>query len=436
MKLDDNRFLKEFYNAVLPRPLEPDDPCYVSLYDEALTDADPVQRLALAVEWATESVRLFSGYRGTGKSTELRRLKRRLEESGHLVFLCDMEDYLNLSTPVDVTDFLMAVAGSFDDAIRAQREGALGTSESYWEGLERFLTALRIEGVSVSAGVFKASLKSDPTFKQRLQERMAGHVGALVKDLREFCASRVATLRAHANAPDMKVVLLVDSMEHIRGTFINAVDVQNSVEELFAGHAEKLRIPDMHVVYTVPPYLKVRSPNISQLYDGGRLEILPSFKLQDQDGTPIELAYRTFEQVVHRRGDWQRLLGQDRSLLHRLIRSSGGHLRELLGLLAAVALGVRTTLPVPERAVTAAINRRKAEFLPIANDDARWLADIGKTHRAELHSLQGLPSLARFFDTHLVLCYRNGEEWYDVHPLIAEHVQEQVAALEPPSDYA
>ena len=176
MNLDDNRFLKAFYNAVSPRPLEPDDPCYVSLYDEALTDADPVQQLALAVEWATESVRLFSGYRGTGKSTELRRLKRRLEESGHLVFLCDMEDYLNLSTPVDVSDFLMAVAGSLDDAIRA--------------------------------------------------------------------------------------------------------------------------------------------------------------------------------------------------------------------------------------------------------------------HGAELHSLKELPSLARFFDTHLVLCYRNGDEWYDVHPLIAEHVQEQVAALDPPSDYA
>ena len=88
-----------------------------------------MQQLALAVEWATESVRLFSGYRGTGKSTELRRLKRRLEESGHLVFLCDMEDYINLSTPVDVTDFLMAVAGSFDEAIRAKCEGALGSSE-------------------------------------------------------------------------------------------------------------------------------------------------------------------------------------------------------------------------------------------------------------------------------------------------------------------
>ena len=100
MKPEDNQFLKEFFNAVSDRPLEADDERYVPLYGEDLADADPVQQLAQAVEWATESVRLFSGYRGAGKSTELRRLKGQLEESGHLVFLCDMEDYLNLSTPV------------------------------------------------------------------------------------------------------------------------------------------------------------------------------------------------------------------------------------------------------------------------------------------------------------------------------------------------
>ena len=427
MNPEDNQFLKEFYNAVSIRPLEADDERYVSLYDEVLADADPVQQLAQAVEWATESVRLFSGYRGTGKSTELRRLKRQLEDSGHLVFLRDMEDYLNLSTPVNVSDFLIAVAGSFDDAIRDEYESALDLSESYWQRVTGLLSSWKVENASVSAAGFKASLKSDPTFKDRLQKAMAGHLGALVADVRQFCAGRVAALRTHANAPDKKVVLLLDSMEHIRGTFTNAVDVQSSVENLFAGHAEKLRIPDMHVVYTVPPYLKVRFPNIGQLYNEGGLEILPSFKLHEQDGTPIEQSYGTFEQVVRKRGDWKRLLGQDRAVLHRVIRNSGGHLRDLLGLLARVALLARA-LPVPERAVAAAISRRKAEFLPIPNDDARWLATICQTHEAELQKLQELPSLARFFDTHLVLCYRNGDEWYDVHPLIKEHVLTQAGA--------
>lgn len=433
MKPEDNQFLKAFFNAVSDRPLEPDDERYVPLYGEDLADADPVQQLAQAVEWATESVRLFSGYRGAGKSTELRRLKGQLEESGHLVFLCDMEDYLNLSTPVDVSDFLMAVAGSFDDAIRKEHEDALGSLKRYWDALEGFLTGLKIEGVSVSAAGFKASLKSDPTFKERLQKTMAGHLGALVADVREFCVSRVAALRAHTDEPDRKVVLLLDSMEHIRGTFANAAAVQISVEVLFAGHAEKLRIPDMHVIYTVPPYLKVRYPSIGELYDEDGLEILPSFKLHERDGTPIEPAYRAFEQVVGKRGDWQRLLGEDHKVLRRLIRNSGGHLRDLFRMLAAVTLRARK-LPVPESVVEAAINRRRAELLPIPNDDARWLAAVCQTHEAELQSLQELPSLTRFFDTHLVLCYRNGGEWYDVHPLIAEHVQAQAAALDPPTD--
>ena len=426
MKPEENQFLKEFFNAVADRPLEPDDPRYVSLYDEALTDDDPVQQLARAVEWSTESVRLFSGYRGAGKSTELRRLKQQLEDAGHLVFLCDMEGYLNLSTAVDVSDFLMAVAGSFDDAIRDRYEGALGSSESYWEGLEGFLASLRVEGVSVAAAGFKASLKSDPAFKSRLQARMAGHLGALVADVRRFCADRIAALHTHVGAPESKIVLLLDSVEHIRGTFANADAVQSSVETLFAGHAEKLRIPEMHIVYTVPPYLKVRYPNISQLYDEGALEVLPSFKLHEQDGTPVESAYRAFEQVVGNRGDWQRLLGEDSSVLHGLIRNSGGHLRDLLRMLADVALRART-LPAGANAVAAAINQLKAEFLPIPNDDARWLAKISETHQAELQNLQELPSLARFFDTNLVLCYRNGDEWYDVHPLIDEQVRKQAA---------
>ena len=426
MKPEDNQFLKAFFNAVSDRPLEPDDERYVPLYDEALTDADPVQQLARAVEWSTESVRLLSGCRGAGKSTELRRLKRQLEESGHLVFLCDMKDYLNLSTPVDASDFLMAVAGGFDDALRGKYQGALGSSKSYWEALEELLTSLKVEGVSVSAAAFKASLKSDPTFKERLQKSMAGHLGALVADVREFCVSRVAALRAHLRRPDGQVVLILDSMEHIRGIFANAEAVQKSVEMLFAGHAEKLRIPDLHIICTVSPSLKVRYPNIGELYDG--LEVLPSFKLHEQDGTPIELAYRAFEQVVGKRGDWRRLLGADRSVLQHLIRDSGGHLRDLLRFLVAVALRART-LPAPQRTVAAAVGQRKAEFLPIPNDDARWLATIAQTHQAEPQHLPEIQSLARFFDTHLVICHRNGREWYDVHPLIKKQVQQQATMV-------
>jgi hypothetical protein len=52
------------------------------------------------------------------------------------------------------------------------------------------------------------------------------------------------------------------------------------------------------------------------------------------------------------------------------------------------------------------------------------------THSAALEERGDLPTLAHFFDTGIVLYYRNGPEWYDVHPFVRDLVLEQAA---PPS---
>ena len=222
---------------------------------------------------------------------------------------------------------------------------------------------------------------------------------------------------------EIEVVLLVDSIEHFRGTYINAQEVQSSVEDLFVSHSERQHLPHLHVVYTVPPYLKIRYGNLGALYEPGGVRMLPALKLRNRNGELSQEGYDAMERVVDARGDWQKLLGQ-RSALDRLIQNSGGHLRDLLRLLAEV-LRRANELPVPGSTVDAAINQVRTEFLPIANDDARWLAEIARSHQTALPHTGKLPDLARFFDTHLALCYRNGDEWYDVHPLIAEHVIEQ-----------
>ena len=434
MTPDDRIFLKRFFQNLLDQSLDPSDERYVPLYeDPALADEDPVALLAYAIEWTSESVQLLSGYRGTGKSTELKRLKARLEESGYLVFLCDVEDYLNLSTRIDVSDFLMVVAGMFgeaaDEFLKAKGCNADG---SFWEWIHDFLKQTKVEAVELSAALgtngasvgIKANLKSSPEFKKRLQEHMAGHLGALVSAVREFIEDRVKLLRQHY--PEKEIVLLLDSIEHIRGTLANAEDVHGSVEKLFSAHSEKLHLPGIHVIYTVPPYLKIRYPNVDALYEPGGLIVLRAFKLfeQDENRTPIPANFDAMERVVGQRGDWRRLLGNDRSLLDRLIRNSGGHLRDLLRLLSQVLLRAKE-LPVPERIVDAAISQVRSTFLPIPNVDALWLAEIADSYQVDLEELAALPSLSRFFDTHLVLCYRNGKEWYDVHPLVREDVRAQ-----------
>ena len=433
MNSEEKDFLRTFFQQVVDAPLDPaSDRRYVPLYGdgaEAIGE-DPVELLARAIEWSPgESVRLLSGFRGTGKSTELRRLRSRLRGAGYHVALIDMRSYVNLSTPVDVSDFLIALAGATGEAL-ADKEilGSNATREGYWTRAVSFITKTKIDFSDVSPGFIKANLKSDPTFLQQLQVRMAGHLGALVAHVRAFFEDCVKDLKKQ-HGDEAELVLLVDSVDHIRGTLANALDVQASIETLFASHADKLRLPNVHVVYTVPPYLKVRYPKLGTLYGAGAVQIFPAIKIRyEETGGEHDGGIQALRRVVAGRGDVVRLFGEG-DLLRRVVLASGGHLRDLLRLVSEVLLRARA-VPVDEATVEDAINQIRAEVLPIADDNAAWLARIATTHQASLVDDEHLPDLARFLDTAVVLCYRDGPEWYDVHPLIKEIVIKQARDLE------
>lgn len=423
--MQDFQFRKAFFQAIEDKPLEPSDPKYEKLYGASSPLGDPVELLAEAIRFSDgQSIQLLSGFRGTGKTTELKRLESVLVREGCQVVYLNMDHYVNLSTPVDISDFLMAVAGAFGDALRAPEHlGEDPRREGYWDRLVSFLTKTKITLPEFSATGIKANLKSDPTFREDLQKRMEGHLGALVGDVRKFFEDCVAALKVR-HGEETQVVLLIDSLEHIRGGYSNARAVQESVEVLFTGHAEKLKLPGLHTVYTVPPYLKARSMNLGMLYGIGAVQIFPAIKIRTSQGIVHEAGVDALKKLVARRGDHQRLFGQNDRLLERLILMSGGNIRDLLRLLGEVIRRAKI-LPVSEAIVEEAINQMRMEFLPIADDDAMWLSHIASTHQAALGSIDKLPELARFFDTHVVLCYRDGPEWYDVHPLIRDHVLTQ-----------
>jgi hypothetical protein len=325
----------------------------------------------------------------------------------------------------------MALAGAFGEAL--QDDALLGddpSREGYWERLVHFLQRTEIELDEISAepgGIgLKATLKSDPGFKQQLQQHMAGHLGALVRDVHGYLDDCVRALKDR-HGRDREVVLLIDSVEHIRGTSTNAREVHASVENLFAGHPDKLHLPHLHAVYTVPPYLKVRYPGLGSLYGPGGLHLLPAVKVRSVNGDSFQPGLDALERIVEHRGEWKRLLGE-RAVLDHLSTESGGHLRDLLRIIAEI-IRRAGQLPVRKETVEAALSQIRNELLPVADADAVWLHRVARTKRASLDDSDRLPDLARFLDTHLMLCYHNGQEWYDVHPLIAEDVAEQAEAV-------
>jgi len=417
--------LKQFYNALKDEPLSPENPYYVPYLDEN-REEDLISLLATEILFSEAAgVNLLSGQRGTGKSTQLRRLRKMLEEQGCVVFLSDMREYMHMTSPVEITDFFVSIMGALAEQVEERyRSGVL--DEGYWERLTRFLrTEVRLDELTLGAGgaEIKASLKNDVSFRKRLQEGMRGHVARLIQQSHDFAAQVVTLVREREDDPDKKVVFLIDSVEQIRGVGADAESVYKSLENLFSGHADSLKLPLLHVVYTIPPWLPAITPGLGSVL--GTVHTLPSIHIyQTRSREPDPAGLEILRGIVAARcSRWGQIftLGQ----LDRIALNTGGDLREFFYLIKQCltrAGASRASWPIPDSVIEGGENNIRRGMLPIATQDALWLRRIADTHNPQLETVQELPALARFFDTKLVLNYRNGHDWYDVHPLIRDEL--------------
>lgn len=425
--------LRQLYGALADRVLEPGDPVYVSQLN-AQGANDAVEELATETEWQEGGgTCLFTGQRGTGKSTELKRLKKRLEDAGAIVFYADLAEYMLMSKEVEISDFLISICGAMSEKVSERFNGESPGQRSYWDRFASFMQnevkvtefKTRLPGVDI-----KAALRSDPDFKRRVQEASRGHVARIVMDAHGFLAEAVDFVRLKLGDHSRRVVLLVDSVERIRGVGSDAMAVYESVRNLFFGHADQLRIPVLHVVYTIPPYLSVLASGTGLLMGGAVPRRLVSTHIfQARSRAPDQAGLALMRTVVEKRFPGWRAVFQQ-AALDQLALSSGGDLREFFRLIRLCLPSVRDDqqLPLDTQAVQQAENAARSEMLPIPADHLDWLKRISATHETCLQRDADLPTLAHFLDNRLVLNYRNGSDWYDVHPLLREVVDKHAAA--------
>ena len=418
--------LKTLYNALMDRVLEPGDPVYVAQVNHSGV-ADAIEEIATEIDWQDGGgVCLFTGQRGTGKSTELKRLKLRLEDLGAVVFYVDLSEFMLLTKEVEISDFLVSVAGAMSEQLQARYGGSPGDN-SYWNRLTAFLQT-KVEfkelGLKLPGFDIKAALKSDPDFKARVQQAARGHVAQLVKDAHGFLGESVNYVRQQEGDANRKVVLLIDSVERIRGVGSDAMAVYESVRNLFFGHAEHLKVPLLHIVYTIPPYLSVLASGAGTLMGGAVARRLVSTHIfKDRSRDADEEGLKVLRLVIATRyPTWATLF--DPAAIDKLAMSSGGDLREFFRLIRLCLPAVRddAQLPLTVDAVKPAENAARNEMLPIPADHLTWLKRITLSHDTCLDKDADLPTLAHFLDNRLVLNYRNGSDWYDVHPLLREVV--------------
>lgn len=420
-----NQELGKFFNALKDRTLEPDDAAYVPhVHDEQ--SGDPIADLARQILWSEGGgTYLFTGQRGTGKSTELRRLRRDLQAQNCEVFLLDMAEYLHETEPVEIGDFLISLMGALSDAVAQKFDQAiLPAQESYWERIEKFLqTGVSIKEVDLKG--IKLSLKDDRTFKQAIQAMARGKVGKLVADAGVFATDLMQKVKLVVG--DKRIVVIADSVERLRG--VNAESskqVFDSAIALFSGNPDHLKFSGIHMVYSVPPYLSALTANLSALYNSQLVSLASAHVYASPSAGPArqpnDLGLAAMEKMVAQRYPaWQEVLSKVQ--LRRLALASGGDFRDFFRLLGAVLVKAgnpANALPVGDVAVDAAENAMRREMLPIPDNHKDWLKRIAKSHDSELADIADLATFAGFLDGRVVLNYRNGKDWYDVHPLLWE----------------
>lgn len=434
--------LEKFYKTLTGKGAlaldPPDDPYYVHIL-QAKPDKDPILKLRQRIQFSeSESVNLLTGFRGNGKSTELRRLKKLLEENGCYVVLVNMLDYMLMTKPLEISDFILSIMSAL--AVEMEKSGYKGTTETYLKRLDNLLKSevelspltfdLKAPGAAAKLGF---NLKSEPTFKKKLQEAMRGHVTTLIEDSRKYVVDLVTEIRKKENNPDKKVVLLVDSMEQLRGDGEEAETMHKSIVNVFSRQASNLEFRMLHVVYTIPPYLLPLAPNLARNLGGNPVNAWPNIHVRKKNNSGLdEEGLNIMEEIIKKRfSSWSDFFSREQ--LGKLALASGGDLRDFFRLVRECLVISSISLKeneenrslITDETLIQSIRQLQNELLPIPTDDRPWLSKVHETKSTELQNISELPRLARFLDSNLIMNYLNDEPWYDVHPLIIDDIKKK-----------
>lgn len=423
--------LRKFRAALVEvdQVIAPDDPRYVpGLHGSE--DEDVIN--ALLEEILTRPAQdshlfYFSGQRGTGKSTELRRLEQLLQGENAQVIRFDSLDFITETEKVTVESVLLLVtAGLAAWADENYRQDFL--TATAWTRFSGWLQS-DVELTEFTAQGLKIKLKEQQV---TVAEKIRNLSTPLewTKKVQDFAGEIVEFVRTRARRE--RVVVIVDSLERLRGVSGTDQDAMfQHVITTFAGDFDRLRIPSASVVYSVPPYLALMA-DVRNFITCFALASVRVYSKPISNGNPTanrrqprpEGLEKMRSLIARRYAGWATVV--DASALDTLAKASGGDLRHFMQRLVSGVVGKaqfaldRLPLSAQDPLIHQVIdeNRGETERLTVRSE---WplLADIACTHNAiALDRGESLRTLARLFDTRVILNYRNGAEWFDIHPLL------------------
>lgn len=357
---------------------------------------------------------LLTGHRGCGKSTELLRLKKELEEQKFFVVYLDVEDMLDL-VDLNYLDVLLSIAKETEKDLREQ---GLLLNEQLLENLSDWFADRIVEeenkdeanaGVKTEgeAGVtiplfaklmakFTAEIKASSSRRVTTRKNLEHELAVFIEKLNTL----LLDARNKVQSQDCKdIVLIIDGLEKMHYRIME--DGQSSHAQLFVHHAEQLKAPHCHIVYTMPISLAFNA-NLGNDFDD--IQMIPMVK-NSAEGISC------LRQVIEKRIDLESTF-EDVDSIDDLANLSGGVIRDLMRL-------IRLSTETDEEKITQDdIDYAKQALIReydrlLRNDEFDQLKWVKENKR-----VTGDQSYERMLNLRIILEYQNGKRWADLHPAI------------------
>lgn len=420
--------LKGIYNGFDPfRPLPAGDPAYVDCR-EVRGDGDILTELGTEILFCDrKTCQLYAGHRGAGKSTELLRFRKYLEEQNCFVvyFQADEEDI----DPEDAqyTDILLACTRHLIEELKeTDPKPLLNWLENRWQEMRDLaLTQVSLEKLSFGAKIAQfanltANLRAVPSERQKIRQLVNPHTTTLIAALNQFIENAKNKLPLGRE----QLVVIADNLDRI--VPVIQEDGRTNHDHIFLDRCEQLKALSCNLVYTVPISM-LYSHRASDLRDNyGDAQILPMIMVRMPDGVVLEAGLAKLKEIIAKRvnpivGDrnLETEIFDSKETLEQLCLMSGGHVRELC-LLMRGAVKRTNSLPITAKAVQRSITEARDVYRRTVNQE-QWsiLAEVSLSKQ-----LANDDRYRSLLFTRCLLEYvyfdEQGEmkRWCDVHPLI------------------
>lgn len=414
------------------------DDYYVAT-QEARGGEDPISEISRKIKNLKDKNLkiLFSGFKGCGKSTELLRLQKMLNED-FVIQIFSVRERLDPNN-LSISEILIAMMRDLFEFVK-NYYAVIRLSDKLLKNLDNWTNTIYTEDerhwdydIEIGAGG-----NLNPIFKNILA--VMGKLGLDFKSGRKFSKitkkderQTLSELIVNCNLllfeikkqlPEIKkknIVFIIEDLEKI--------DL-NTAEELFYNYAPQLTAINCGIIYTFPISLVYNSKYNIILNEFNENFILPMIKVHDKSGHDYTPGIESMEGILDKRIASGLM---SREVMVRFIQSSGGCLRDLfrmIKLAAGIAISRGKTV-IEETDFQYGFDKLKTDYFNTisydertgldANDFFRILADCCKSKDKRPADVKGMMDLKH----NLCILGYNTDTWFDVHPVVKELLKEK-----------